>query len=74
MAQNLVLWTLIKINFQNTTDLIKELPLTVKSLSNHFETKKKLGLKKENTKSTLENFRDCLEDFDNDYDYFVKST
>ncbi len=63
----------IKSNFQNSIDLINQLPLAVKLPSNHFEIEKKLALKEDNPKSTVEHFKDCLKDFDKVYDLLVKS-
>ena len=63
----------IKGNFQNSIELINELPLAVKLPSNHFEMKKKLGFKEDNTKSIVEHFKYCLEDFDKVYDLLAKS-
>ena len=63
----------IKGNFLNSIDLINELPLAAKLPTNHFEMKKKLGFKEDNTKSIVEHFKDCLEDFNKVYDLLVKS-
>ena len=63
----------IKSNFQNSIDLINQLPLAVKLPSNHFEMEKKLALKEDNPKSIVEHFKDCLKDFDKVYDLLVKS-
>ena len=63
----------IKSNFQNSIDLINELPLAVKLPSNHFEMEKILALKEDNPKSIVEHFKDCLKDFDKVYDLLVKS-
>ena len=63
----------IKGNFKNSIDLINQLPLAVKLPSNHYEMKKKLGFKEDNTKPIVEHFKDCLEDFDKIYDLLVKS-
>lgn len=62
----------IKGNFKNSIDLINQLPLAVKFPSNHYEMKKKLGFKEDNTKPIVEHFKDCLEDFDKVYDMLVK--